>query len=84
MHNAGEMVFPAIAAVEGIPWHDPGRSCPVVVTSYGLQAITMAHHALPLFAVGTWALTFVSVLPVHNQVGDFMRNRLLQVVIEVV
>ena len=83
VHNAGQVVLPATAGIKKGPWHDTGGCGLIVVTTLCCEMETVLQDGLPLRAVRSRTLPLLAGLPVHNQVGDFMRDGRVQKVFKV-
>jgi len=84
MHDPGQAMFAAIAPIKEIAGDNPGRGRLVTVAAHRLQIVTVTHDRLPFRAVRARSLAILSGLPVDDQVSNFMRDGLLQVVIEII
>ena len=83
VRNAGQEMLPAVAAVKKGSWDNPGRSGLIAMATLRLKAETVLHDGLPFRPVWPWSLAFCADLPVNNQMRDFVRDGLLQEIIEI-
>ena len=84
MHDPGQAMLAAIAPIEEIAWDNSGRGRLVSVAAQRLKIVTVTHDGLPFRAVRARSLALFSSLPVDDQVTHFMRDCLLQEVIEII
>lgn len=83
MHDAGQEVLTAVAAVKKGPWYNTGRRRLITVATFWLKVETGLHDSLPFRPMWSRPLTIFTGLPVDDQVGDFVRNGIAQEIIEV-
>ena len=83
VHDAGQTVLSTTAGVEKRSWYDSGWRGLVAVAACCFQTKTVTHKRLPLRAVRSWLQSFLSRLPVDDQVADFVGNGLAQIIIKI-
>lgn len=83
MHDAGQAMFTAVAAVEEGPWHDSGQSSLVTMATLWREIVAALHDRLPFGTVRPRASALVAGLPVNDQVSYFVRDGRTQEIFEI-
>lgn len=83
VHDAGQVMLSTAADVEKGPCYDTGRRGLVAMATFWLKTETVPHDSLPFQTVWPRVFTFFKSLPAHNQMRHFVRDCLVQKVVEI-